>query len=171
MDEMIMNMTKKMNENQYLSNVHVPILDDFKIIPNEGTLFTAVSGVNYIEQFLTDGILKEGDNFEKHVKNVMRDIEKTMMEAGLEDVENNIHYLKDYKTKDFHFKVYVQDNIGKGKIIRQFNIFFLDPDYNSFYQLSLATSPYPVEEMDYVREALTVNVITTINNLMDNITH
>ena len=171
MDELVMKMAEKMNENEFLSNVKVPILDGFKIVPNEGTLFTAISSVNYIEQFLTDGILKDGDTFEKHVDSVMNDIRKTMREAGLEEVDENVHFLKDYHTSKFDFKVYVQDNIGKGKIIRQFNLFFVDPDYNSFYQISFATCPYPVEEMDYVREELTVNILTTLNNLMDNVGH
>lgn len=171
MDDLVMDMTKKLNDNQFLSNVRVPILDGFEIVPNEGTLFTAVNGVNYIEQFLTDGILAESESLESHSKKVMKDIENTMTQAGLEDVSNNIHFIKDYKNKDFTFKVYVQDNIGKGKIIRQFSIFFIDPDYNSFYQISLATCPYPVDQMDYVREELTVNMLTTINNLMDNVGH
>ena len=171
MDDLVMNLTKKLNENEFLANVQVPILDGFHVVPNEGTLFTALSDVNYIEQFLSDGVLAEGDTFDEHVKKVLKDIEKTMKDAGLEDPEGNIHFLKDYITHTFNFKVYVQDNIGNGKVIRQFNMFFVDPDYNAFYQISLAASPYPISELNFVREELTMNMITTINNLMDNVTH
>ena len=162
-------LVKDLNQLEYLNHVKVPILDGFHVVPNEGTLFTAISDVNYIQQFLCDGILDENDSFEEHVTKVMKDIERTMKSAGLEDVDNNIHFLKDYRTKSFTFKVYILDNIAKGKVIRQFNMFFLDPKYRSFYQLSLATSPYPIKDLDYVREELTMNILTTINNLMDNV--
>lgn len=170
MNEKIMDFAKSLNKQEYLNSVKVPILDGFHVIDNPGPLFTAVSDVHYVEQFLCDGILKE-ESFEDHVTKVLKDIRKTMIDSGLEDIDNNIHFLKDYKTSQFFFKVYVIDNIGNGKIIRQFHMFFLDEKWNSFYQLTLSTSPYPVKDMDYVREDLTMNILTTINNLMDHVTY
>ena len=168
MADKINEFVKELNQNEFLKNIKVPILDGFTIIDNPNTLFTAVNEDNFIEQFLTDGIIEE--DFETHIKRVIEDTKKTMKEANLENIENSIVFLKNYKNKHFDFKVYTQDNIFNNHIMRQFNIYFIDQDTNAFFQVSLSSSPYKIEKKEYVTEDLTSNMIMTVNNLMDNIT-
>ena len=169
MDDKIMDFAKKLDEKEYLNNISVPILDGFQMIENPGTLFTAISEDNSIEQFLCDGVIRENETFESHIELVVKDIKDTMNESGLEDSEHNVKFFKYHKTKEFEFKIYIQDNVIDGKIIRQFNIFFMDSKSNAFYQLALSTAPYSTKDIKYVKNDLTLNVLDSITNLMNNI--
>lgn len=165
MNNEINNFVAKLNENDFLNNVQVPILDGFTPIENPNTLFTATNKDNYLEQFLTDGIINE--DIDTHINSVIEDTKKSMKEAGIEEVENSINFLKNYKNNFFDFKVYTQDIILNNRIIRQFNIYFIDNDTNAFYQVSLSTGPYELSKKQYVQQELSANMIATINNLMD----
>ena len=168
-NDQLMDFVSDLNEKNILSSVSVPILDGFQLIPNEGTLFTAVSDENFIQQFLYDGILEDGEDFESRLDKVVEDTKKFMRESGLSDVEHNFHFFKKYKNSDFRFKIYIQDNILNEKIMRQFNIYFVDDDTREFFEVTFCCCPYSIDEEDYVREDLTMSMISTINNLMDNI--
>jgi len=168
MNNKINTFVNELNKTEFLKNIKVPILDGFTVIDNPNTVFTAVNEDNYIEQFLTDGVIKE--EFETHIKNVIEDTKNTMREAELEDVDKSINYVKDYKNNYFDFKVYTQDNILNNNLIRQFNIYFMDSDTNAFFQVSLSSAPFVIEKKDYVQEDLTSSMLMTINNLMDHIT-
>ena len=168
MNDKINDLVAKLNENEFLSNVKVPILDGFTQIQNPNTLFTATNEDNYIEQFLSDGIINE--DLDTHINNVIEDTKSAMKEAGIEEVDNSIKFLKNYKNNYFDFKVYTQDIILNNRIIRQFNVYFIDKDTNAFYQVSLSTGPYELDKKQYVQEDLSSNMIMTINNLMDHIT-
>lgn len=158
-------------EKEFLANVNVPILDGFHIVDNPGTVFTAVNDEDYIEQFLTDGILPEGEEFNQHIEKVLFETKKFMKDSGLEKVDDNISFFKNYQNNDFRFRIYIQDNIINKKIIRQFNAFFIDNDTNAFYQVSFASCPYSLDDKSYVEEDLTASMITTFYNLLDLIKH
>ena len=170
MNDLIIDLTKKLNEKEFLKNVKVPILDGFHLVPNEGTLFTAISDQKSIEQFLCDGFLVQ-ESFEEHVNKVIQSIKQTMINYQFQAVENNISYLKDYPTKDFHFKVYQQDNIINDKICRQYNMFFVDKKTNAFYQLAYSTPPYSIKDMGYIHNELADYSIKIIDQLMNGVTY
>ena len=158
---------KNLNKNSFLQDIKVPVLDGFNFVNNPNTVFTAVNDKFYMEQFLTDGIIEE--NFEEHLNKVLEDTKNTMKESKLEDVDNSINFLEDYKNDYFTFKVYTQDAILDNKIIRQFNMFFMDKDTKAFFQVSLSAPPYDIKEKNFVNGELTTNMTNTIHGLMDNI--
>jgi len=167
MDQVVIDMTKELNEKNILDNVKVPILKGYEELEFSGTIFTAASITDSLEQFLCDGIITEP--FEEHIEKVIKDTLEAMKEGKLEVNDNTIFYLSDYHTKDFYFKVYVQDNIGEGMIIRQFNMYFMDPKTNAFYQLSLTTAPYPTSQMEYVTNEFSHKMLPTLKSLMDQV--
>ena len=170
MDDMIIKLTQEINKKSFLENVKVPILEGYHLVPNQGTLFTAISDKKGIEQFLCDGFL-ENESFEEHVEKVIHDIKNTMINYHFKAVENNISFLKDYPTKDFHFKVYQQDNIINDKISRQYNMFFVDKKTNAFYQLAYSTPPYSIKDMSYIHDELAKNSIQVIDGLMNRVSY
>lgn len=158
---------KKLNEKSYLQNIKVPILNGFTIVDNPNSIFTAVNDKNYIEQFLTDGIINE--SFEKHIEKVIEDTKKTMNDSNLEDVDKSFNFIEDYKNDYFDFKVYTQDIKITERIIRQFNIYFMDKDTEAFFEVTLCSAPYDIKDIDFVNGELTTNMKNTIHDLMNHI--
>ena len=169
MDQLVIEIADQLNENVILNNVKVPVLVGYEEIPNHGTILTAISPSNSMEQFLCDGIIQ--DTFEEHVERVIRDIHETMEAMQLETGEDLVYFLKDYKTKDFTYKIYVQDMIGNGLIIRQFDAFFVDPKTNAFYQISLSGAPYPIAMKDHVEGKLHNRMISVFESLLDKVSY
>ena len=158
---------KKLNERSYLQGIKVPLLDGFKLVNNPNSIFTAANDKYYLEQFLTDGIIKE--SFEEHIKKVIADTKQTMKESKLEDIDNSINFLEDYKTDYFDFKVYIQDIKSKERIIRQFNLYFMDKDTNAFLEVTVSSPPYDIKDIDFVKGELTTNLTNSMHELMDHI--
>lgn len=167
MDNNLMNFIDDLNDKKFLRDVKVPVLDGFRIVPNEGTLFTAVSDDNYVEQFMTDGILDFGETFDKHVDKVIKDTKQFMRDASMIDVDESFIFCKNYSTLKYDFKIYIQDNILNDKIIRQFNIYFIDKNTHAFYEITFSSRPYHLSELDYLNNDVTSNMLTTVNNMLD----
>lgn len=167
MNDKIMSFVKDLNDLSFLSNVNVPVLDGFKVVPNKGTLFTAVSDDNYIEQFMTDGVLDYGESFESHVEKVINDTKNFMKDASMSGVNESFIFLKDYTTLKYDFKIYIQDNILNEKIIRQFNIYFIDKNTRAFYEITFSSRAYSLSELDYLNNEITSSMLTTVNNMLD----
>ena len=66
---------KRLNE-KYTDNLNIPILGGFQQIKNPGTLFTAVSNEGYVEQFITDGKLLDGEDFDSRLTKVLDNTKK-----------------------------------------------------------------------------------------------
>lgn len=167
MSDKVNEFVKKLNERSYLQGVKVPLLDGFKLVNNPNSIFTAVNEKYYVEQFLTDGIIKE--SFEEHIEKVIADTKKTMKESKLEDVDDSINFLEDYKTDYFDFKVYIQDIKARERIIRQFNLYFMDKDTNAFIEVTVCSPPYDMKDIDFVKGELTKNMTNSMHELMDHI--
>lgn len=160
----------ELNKNEYLSHVKVPILDGFEIVPNEGTLFTAISKEKYIEQFLSEGVLFETQSFEDRVQAVINTTKKSMTDNQMEDVEENLRFFKDLETDDFHFKIYIQDNVCNHRIMRQLNAYFVDTDTKGFFEVTLCTCAYKLKEEKNVLDGdVTNNLIRTFDELLKHI--
>ena len=166
---------KKLNEHAYLQDILVPILDGFQIIPNPGTIFTAVSKEHYIQQFLVDGKLNEGESFQNRLNHVLDETKKAMKESKLENPDDNLKFFKEYSNVDFQFSVYLQDNILSKKWIRQFNIYFVDSRTKAFYEISFSSRPFTVpnnslkKEIDLDHDLVTAGMVSSIQQIMANV--
>lgn len=159
-----------LNERYYIQSILVPILDGFSLIQeNNSVLFGAISKEKYLQQYLCDGILSEGESFEEHLARVIEKTKKSMMESGFDNPDSSIKFFKDYKNNFFDFKVYLQDLVKNGKMLRQYNIYFVDPKSNAFYQVSLTTCPYSVNDRTTIETNITSSMDSTMSELMKKI--
>ena len=170
MDDLIINLTKQMNDKKFLENVKVPILEGHHLVPNPDTLFTAISDEKSIEQFICDGLLDQ-ESFEDHIAGIIKSMEEIMILKQFKNVEDSIHFLEDYPTKDFFFKVYQQDNIIQEKKCIQFLMFFVDKKTNAFYLLSYVTPPYLLSDIESRQEEIVTKSIELIEDLMRRVSY
>ncbi len=170
---------RKLNE-KYTDNLNIPILGGFKVINNPGTMFTAVSDEGYVEQFIVDSKLVDGEDFESHLAKVIESTTIAMQNAGLDKPSLKLH--KEYEANNLKFKVYIQDNKilagNKERFIRQFNIYFVEPNSGAFHLLSLATPPFDlptdkiiVDKIDLVNDKITNGLDTACTDIMNHITY
>lgn len=172
---------KKLNE-AYPDNFNIPILGGFRLIDNPGTLFTAVSPDGYVEQFLIDGKLLEDEDFDKRLEKVIDKTKQSMRDSGLDNPD--IHFIdyKKVKSNGIDFTVYIQDNVininNKSRIIRQFNIYFLDNKSNNFNLLTLASPPIDlpsdkiiVDRIDLENDVITKNLDVIVTDIINNINY
>ena len=167
MDQFVIDVASKLSDYTCLDNVNVPVLVGYDIVPSEGTIFTAVAPTGAIEQFLCDGVIEDG--FEEHIENVLKDMRYTMEAMELKMKEDSIQFYQDYSNDDFNFKVYTQDLIGNDLFIRQFNIFFIDPKTNAFYQVSLSSAPYPESVRNTITEKIMNRMVPMVEELIQEI--
>lgn len=116
---------------------------------------------------MTDGILDYGESFESHVEKVINDTKNFMKDASMSGVNESFIFLKDYTTLKYDFKIYIQDNILNDKIIRQFNIYFIDKNTRAFYEITFSSRAYSLSELDYLNNEITSGMLTTVNNMLD----
>lgn len=147
-----------------LTNIKVPVLKGYDEFPNPGTIFSAVAITDSVEQFLCDGIIE--DTFEEHIDKSIEQTKEAMKLSGMEVNDDTIFYLDDFQSSDFLFRVYIQDCIAEGMIVRQFNMYFMDPKTNAFYQIALSTAPYPTSMEEHVKNELTDKMMNTLETLM-----
>lgn len=171
MENKINGFVKELNDKYYIQNILVPILDNFKIIPgnNDGVIFAAISNERYLEQYICDGILEKNETIDDHINKVIDDTKEAMTANGFDDVKNSFRFFKGYSNKFFNFKVYLQTLRLTDKILMQYNVFFVDPKSNAFFQLSLTTCPYGKEDFEAINNNITTNMDKTMTTVMDKI--
>lgn len=103
----------------------------------------AQSNVGLLFQVAIDGAMLLGETFEERIKKVIDKTVDYMKKSNCSHPEKNYFYLKDYTNGTFNFKIYVQDVVIGGKVIRMLNAFFLEPRHNEFYQISFSAGPFP----------------------------
>ena len=105
-----------------------------------------------------------------------------MQNAGLENADANFKLHKKYSANGLDFVVYIQDNImnanGKRRLIRQFNIYFVEPKSGGFHLLSLASPPFNLpsdkiiaDKIDLVNDKITNGLDKACKDIMDHITY
>ena len=177
----VLDFAKRLNE-KYTDNLNIPILGGFKPVVNPGTMFTAVSDEGYVEQFIVDSKLLNGEDFESHLNKVIDNTTLAMQNAGLENADANFKLHKKYSANGLDFVVYIQDNImnanGKRRLIRQFNIYFVEPKSGGFHLLSLASPPFNLpsdkiiaDKIDLVNDKITNCLDKACKDIMDHITY
>ncbi len=180
-DDKVLEFVKKLNE-VYSDNFNIPILSGFKLVDNPGTLFTAVSPEGYVEQFIIDGKLLEDEDFDKRLEKVIDKTKQSMRDSGLDNPDIHFINYKKVKSNGIDFSVYIQDNIinisNKFRIIRQFNIYFLDKNSNNFNLLTLASPPIElpndkiiVDRIDLENDVITNNLDIIVTDIINNISY
>ena len=161
----VINIAKKMNSLENIKKFYFHLPDGYSIIQNENNntsnvVFIAKNDTSII-QFLTDGTLDENETFDMHVQSVVNQIVSEYSNNGLYDNDKFFFYLKDYNTKLFNFKLYVQDIlVDDYTFIRQLNAYFIETNSKEFCQISLASGSYRKSEY---------NLLNKIDNLENDI--
>ena len=161
--------------NQIINNnaLIIPILDNFEIVDQKqdaNNNYFVAKYKNTLEQFIVDGVLKEDETYDEHIKKVNESIKDNVIDNELYENKNFLIYYKTNQTSDFQFKLYLQD-------IRQLTAYFMNDKTNEFCQLSLATGPFPVNErfklLDNIKDLDNDEVINilekSLNVIMNNI--
>ena len=134
-------------EKESLRDLFIPILDGFEKTPDTNkNQLVAIKG-NTMEQFFNDGVLEKGETIEDRIKKVEESLKNNLPNQELYSGKM-LHFLEDYDTDYFSFKVYAQDILTGTKeelfFIRQVNGYFINPTTNEFCQISVAAGRYRV---------------------------
>lgn len=178
---------EKANTIQNVDRLLIPILEGFKVVKQDifnkdsNTFFVAVKN-NTLEQFQTDGELKEKESFEERIDKVIKDIKNTVKNNELYKGNNDfIVYYKNYDNNFFDFKIYIQDILvgtpDDPKFIRQMSAFFVEGIGNEFCQVSLAAGQYKVSDKykllkdikEYNKDEIILSLEQGLKVIMDNI--
>ena len=103
----------------------------------------AQSNVGLLFQVAIDGEMQLGETFENRIQRVVDKTVDYMKKSNCSHPDKNYFYLKDYTNGAFNFKIYVQDIVTGGRVIRMLNAFFIEPKYKEFYQISFSAGPFP----------------------------
>lgn len=162
----------------HANSLDIPILNGFNINTNNGQepgLIMAYSNGKGLSQNLTsDGPLTQNETFEDRIDLVINNVINYTKKLSPKNTEKNIFFVKDYEAT-FKFKVYVQDLLLNGKLIRQLNAYFVEPKFNDFYQLTVAAGPFnfPSENITIGKitenDEITKVLITMLDTLMQNL--
>ena len=152
-------------EDLHKSTLAIPVLDGYHVIDGvSDAIMVAKSDDESVEQFLEDGKLNEGESFEQRLTKVIHETHNSMKENGLR--KTNLKHLRDYESKLFHFHLYLQDNIKNNIQVRQVNAYFLEPEANVFYELSLAAPPLLLKD---INDNVTENILERLLPLLKNV--
>lgn len=155
-EKIALKMAEKANTIQNVDRLLIPILEGFKIVKQDvfnkdsNSFFVAMKN-NTIEQFQTDGALREKESFEERIDKVLDEIKDSVKDNELYKGNNDyIVYYKNYDNNFFDFRIYLQDILVGTKedlkFIRQINAFFVEGIGNEFCQISLASGQYKVSD-------------------------
>jgi len=183
------NLAKSMNTLTNLEKITIPVLDGFELEeinltdPNHRTVFIAKKN-NTLEQFFGDGALNENESFDDRVELVVKQMTEKLKKLPVYEGNNEfLVYYKNYDSPYFDFKIYIQDILTgtKEKIMftRQLSAFFVEPQGNEFYQISVSAGKYAVSEEhkllkdieDYEKDEINIGLDDALTLIMDNITY
>lgn len=171
-----------LNLRQHAEILLIPVLKDFNVIDsaNPQSILIARSTDNaFLEQVIADGPLMDGETFEDRIQLVIDRLQLFLQNDPNNCEESNCFYYKDYQTKDFEYKIYVQDFVikredGQKLITRMANAFFVEPRFNDFYQISLAVGPFnfstdvlKLGEVDCENDAISNALMTMFEIILD----
>ena len=186
MDKAI-NIAKNMNTLINYRSLAIPVLDNFIVVqrnltdPNHKVIFVAVKN-NTIEQFIGDGILGEKESVDDRIEEVLKEIGEEIKDNELYKGNNEyICYYKNYDNDNFDFKIYLQDILSGTKedlkFARQISAFFVEPNGNEFYQVSVAAGSYATNKgykllkdiENYEEDEIVKGLEQNLKLIMDNI--
>ena len=178
---------KNMNTMINYQSLAIPVLDDFIVVqrnltdPNHKIIFVAVKN-NTLEQFLGDGVLGEKESFDDRIEKVVNEIKEEVKTNKLYDGNKEfLCYYKNYDNDNFDFKIYIQDILSGNeediRFARQLSAFFVEPNGNEFYQISIAAGSYSVNKgykllkdiNKYEEDEIVKGLEANLKIIMDNI--
>ena len=156
---------ERLLQNLHKSTLAIPILKEYQVIPETtNAIFIAKSQDESIQQYLEDGQLEEDETFEQRIDKVLQETQSSMIENGFEN--KGLEYLGTFRNFPFEFKLYLQDNIKEEKQIRQINAYFIEPESNYFYEVTLAAPPMYAKD---VNDNVTKNILGRLRFILGNI--
>lgn len=164
MDEKRDKIIEQIMKELHKSTLSIPVLQGYELVDNTDAIFVAKSKDNSVEQYLEDGKLLDAETFDDRIQKVINETKSAMKNSGLKDTK--IIYLGNVNTDLFDFKIYVQDNILGDKQIRQLNAYFVEPESNYFYQISLAAPPMYTKDINY---NVVKNIFSRLRLILNNI--
>ena len=170
--EALTNMAAELNASLAADILDVPIVEHFKIQKtfHPNIIFAAVSDDDYIEQFVFDSVLPESVDIEEKIKQVVADTVEEMKKNELEYPNDNLYFYKLHKSV-FDYRVYIQNFIKEVDdsviLIKQFNVYFIEPESRNFYQLSLSSCPVDFQTVD--QKELENQLYSVLVKIMDGI--
>ena len=182
-DDILLEIAKRSNSILNVLDLNIPVLDGFEVKQdiklNSKHIFVAQKG-SVLEQFLTDGQLVDNEDFEDRVVKILNDVRREVRKNPL--YENNGRYIdlyKNYETKLFKFKIYVQDILtDKVHFVRQLNAYFVEPKSKEVCQISVSAGQYLRSEYklmkeieDYSKDELTLSIERALLLILDNISY
>lgn len=143
--EKVKEIAKTANIKMHAQSLNIPVIDGFEVMKTDNvkTIFLAIDGNGFTQQMTGDGALNPGETLEDRVDFVMNDVAQFMKLNGDEEAGNRCFFVKDYDNGVFKFKLYVQDLILQGNLLRMLSAFFVEPKFNDFYQMSISVGPFP----------------------------
>lgn len=170
----LMDMAAKLNANLEADILDVPIIEHFKVqdVFNPNVMFVAVSDDDYIEQFIFDSVLPEDVTVGDKIIQVVADTIEEMKKNDLKYPEDNLYFYKLHESV-FDYRIYIQNYIkevdGSDILIKQFNVYFIEPKTRNFYQLSLSSCPVDYNTVNQTE--LEEQLYSILVKILDNITY
>lgn len=173
-EDILMNIATDLNTYLEADILDVPIIDHFKVqegfSPN--IMFVAVSDDDYIEQLVFDSVLPTDISVEEKINQVIADTINEMNNNGLINPEDNLYFYKDHKSL-FDYKIYIQNFVKDIEdstiLIKQFNVYFIEPNTRNFYQLSLSSGPVDYNTVD--QKELEKQLYFILEKILDDISY
>lgn len=174
-------MAQTLNLRLHAEQLFIPLINNFKIeqVQDPQIVFSATDGM-FVEQLVSDGSMNTNETFEQRIDLVVKNTLNFMKGYSELNNENNLFFYKDYSNGIFNYKIYVQDFIvnvqDTTKVIRQFNAYFIEPEFNDFYQLTIAlpalqmpTEILKLGVVDINNDQITQSLDNLLKLVMDNL--
>lgn len=173
-----------LNYKLHASQLDIPLINGFNIVENNefpNIVFNATyQGSLFTEQLVSDGPMNPNETLDQRINLVVRNTIEGLKQMSQDNNDKSMFYYQDYSNNIFNYKIYVIDTIidttiGK-KVSRSLNAFFIEPKFNDFYQLSIA-SPLMVMpfdklklgEVDLETDDLTIKLYEMLKFMMNNL--
>lgn len=174
-DDKLLKMIKTLNNHLHASNIYVPILENFELehlakVPN--CIFVAKNNNGFIEELFIEPLIDLNETLENKIDKIQSETTKYLESKN---IKSTVNYFKDYKNGTFNFKIYVRTVFLDNKMIRKFDVFFLDDKYNDLYKLSLSNGPIKLDnsieqsKLDKCEDVISVNLCNMLKLILDNI--
>lgn len=146
----------------HAEKLFIPTFRGFKTTITKNTspaiiyAFTNGRGLSY--SLVSDGPIMS-DSLETRINRTIENSRKFAKTLSEDNQDEFIFPYKEFKNKDFHFKIYVQDSIinrkKSQKYIRQLNAYFIDEKMGDFYQLTASAGVF-----DYPSQKITLGKLS-----------
>ena len=116
--------------------------------------------------------MPENVDVEEKIKQVVADTIEEMKNNDLKYQNDNLYFYKLHKSV-FDYRVYIQNFIKEVDdsviLIKQFNVYFIEPTSRNFYQLSLSSCPVDFQTVN--QKELENQLYSILVKIMDGITY